>query len=300
VLVKWGLAASEVSRDDVATLETRVAPGIAAERAAAADRTAEQAFANGGRSALEGFATQYPQHVRAAEARRQASLIPAWASGVGKDSSGTWAKLVVGGQTQVLRLIPAGTFTMGSEKPAHQVALSEFWLGDSEVTQGLWQAVMAFTGNPSKFTGDANRPVEQVSWDHCRHFFQLLNGQVTGLRASFPSEAQWEYACRAGTVGDYAGDLDAMAWYDKNASGTTQLVKTKQANAFGLYDMHGNVQEWCSDIRDLTGPFGSRLVCRGGSWRRDAGICRSAYRNGYPPIHREDDMGFRIAAPATP
>jgi formylglycine-generating enzyme required for sulfatase activity len=264
---------------------------------------------------LAAEADQHPQHARAAEARRQAALIPAWASAVGKDGNGSWAKLVVGGQTQVLRLIPAGTFQMGSEanddeKPVHQVTISEpFWLGDSEVTQGLWQAVMG--NNPSKFTGDANRPVEQVSWDACQSFIQKFNGQVQGLRAGLPTEAQWEYACRAGTAGDYAGDLNAMAWYDANAGGTSHPVKGKLANAFGLYDMHGNVWEWCADWyadsyaagsqHDPSGPSsGSLRVIRGGSWNLNAGYCRSAHRGGITPGGRATGIGFRVAAQATP
>jgi formylglycine-generating enzyme required for sulfatase activity len=141
-------------------------------------------------------------------------------------------------------------------------------------------------------------------------FFQKLNGQVQGLRAGFPTEAQWEYACRAGTTGDYAGEFDAMAWYDKNAGGTTHPVKTKQANAFGLYDMHGNVVEWCADWigtyasgsqRDPTGPSsGSNRVNRGGGWSDNAWSCRSAYRYWYAPGVRGTNLGFRLAAQATP
>ena len=244
-------------------------------------------------------------------ARRQAP----WARDVGTDASGPWATVVVGGQTQVLRLIPAGTFQMGSEangdeKSVHQVTISQpFWLGDSEVTQGLWQAVMG--NNPSTFTGDANCPVEQVSWDDCHSFLQKFNGQVRGLRAGLPTEAQWEYACRAGTAGDYAGDLNAMAWYDANAGGTRHPVKGKQANAFGLYDMHGNVWELCADWyadsyaagsqRDPTGPSsGSYRVHRGGGWGDGAGGCRSANRSRSTPGYRDTNLGFRIAAHATP
>ncbi len=238
---------------------------------------------------------------------------PAWATGAGKDQYGAWADLQVAGVTQRMRWIQPGTFTMGSdansaEKPAHQVGLSAFWLGDSEVTQGLWQAVMG--RNPSKFTGASN-PVEQVSWNDCQGFFQKVNGQVPGLRAGFPTEAQREYACRAGTTGEYAGDLNAMAWYDQNAGGTTHPVKAKQANAFGLYDMHGNVLEWCADWyaadyavgsqRDPTGPSsGSYRVNRGGGWSNSARNCRSAYRDWNGPDTRNTNLGFRIAAQATP
>jgi sulfatase modifying factor 1 len=239
---------------------------------------------------------------------------PAWASELGKDQYGTWADLQVAGVTQRMRLIPSGTFQMGSangsdnEKPVHQVTLSAFWLGDSEVTQGMWQAVMG--ANPSNVTGDASRPVEMVSWDDCQGFFQRLNGQVRGLTAIFPSEAQWEYACRAGSGGDYAEDLGSMAWYEDNADGQTHPVKGKQANAFGLYDMHGNVWEWCADWRgtypagaatDPLGPSsGSYRVIRGGCWNGSAGDLRSAVRAGPPPDLRYTFLGFRVAAQATP
>ena len=288
---------------------------MASERAAAAaaaNTSADRAFSDGSRAALETFASRYPQHARATEARRQAALIPVWSSGVGKDALGTWAKLVVGGQTQVLRLIPSGTFQMGSangdESPAHQVTLSAFWLGDSEVTQGMWQAVMG--ANSSNFTGDASRPVEQVSWDDCQAFFQRLNGQVRGLTATFPSEAQWEYACSAGSGGDYAGDLGSMAWYSDNAGSQTHPVKGKQANDFGLYDMHGNVWEWCSDwfgtyaAGAATDPLGSgsgsSRVRRGGSWFNSARNCRSAYRYASSPGFRDYYLGVRLLAQSTP
>jgi len=311
----------DVRLGDEDELTERVLPGTRAA-AAAADSAADRAFADGGRPALDGFASRYPQHARAAEARRQASLIPAWAQGTGKDQSGTWAKLVVRGQTQVLRLIPAGSFRMGSEnggtdqKPVHEVVISQpFWLGDSEVTQAMWQAVMG--NNPSNFTGDANRPVEQVSWDDCHGFIQKLNGQAAdlrsglrGLHSGLPTEAQWEYACRAGTTGDYAGDLPAMAWNGENSDKQTHAVKTKHANAWGLFDMHGNVGEWCSDWyggyvagfqRDPTGPSsGSGRVHRGGSWYGDAGSCWSAGRFRFSPDNRSIFVGFRLAAQATP
>ncbi len=235
------------------------------------------------------------------------------ASEVGKDGNGSWAKLVVGGHTQVLRLIPAGTFQMGSEtpgheKPVHHVTISQpYWLGDCEVTQGLWLAVMG--KNTKIFTEDANHPVDLVSWDDCQNFVQKLNRLVPGLRASLPTEAQWEYACRAGTVGDFAGDLNTMAWYQANAGKTTHPVKGMLANAFGLHDMHGNVEEWCADWeapyaaeaqRDPTGPSsGSKRVVRGGGLD-PANLCRSARRFSDPPGTMEFYRGFRIAALATP
>lgn len=319
VLKKWGQAPGSIRRDDVATLESVVAPVIGAEHAAAAaaDRAAVQAFADGGRAALEGFAASYPQHIRAAEARRQAALIPAWASGLGTDAGGLWARLEVGGRKQVMRLIPAGRLQMGSadgdadERPLHAVELGRpFWLADSEVTQGLWQAVMG--ANPSTFAGDDERPVEQVTWQDCQDFIARLNAQVPGLAAALPSEAQWEYACRAGTTGDHAGDLDAMAWFAGNAGDRTHPVRTRAANAWGLYDMHGNVAEWCQDwyggnayaagpARDPAGPrTGVQRVVRGGSWGSLREFARSAIRGRYAPDYRFNYLGLRIAAQAAP
>ena len=285
---------------------------VEAERAAA---TAGRALAEGGRAALEAFVAQYPQQPQVAEARRRLALIPAWASASGRDSAGTWVGFHVHSQLQILRLIPAGGFRMGSEngdgeeKPVHEVIISQaFWLGDSEVTQGLWLAVMG--SNPSTYTGDALLPVEQVSWEDCQGFFKRLNGLVPGLQAGFPSEAQWEYACRAGTTGDYAGELDAMAWYDGNSGQQTHPVKSKRANAWGLYDMHGNAWEWCADWngpyaagtqRDPGGPAtGSFRVRRGGGCLNTAGACLSAYRNGREPVNRRIALGLRLAAPIGP
>jgi formylglycine-generating enzyme required for sulfatase activity len=213
--------------------------------------------------------------------------------------------------------IPAGTFTMGSpegetgrgtNETPHSVTLSRpYWLGQTEVTQGQWQALMG--GNPSYFKGDPNLPVENVSWDDAQGFVKALQTRCAlpdGWRWTLPSEAQWEYACRAGTKGDYAGNLDEMAWYSANSGGKTQAVGTKTANAWGLSDMHGNVWEWCADwyanypggaATDPTGPnTGSNRVARGGSWGREGSGCRSAYRGNFTPVSRNNIMGFRVAA----
>ncbi len=233
---------------------------------------------------------------------------PVWAVEIGKDQFGEWAKWQVKNQTQIMRRIPAGTFVMGSEngdrdeRPAHQVAVSAFWLAETTVTQAMWQAVT--TQNPSNFKGNVNRPVESVSWDDCQVFFRFLNELTPGLHATLPTEAQWEYACRAGTTGDYAGDLAAMAWYETNSGGSTQSVKTKQANAWGLYDMHGNVWQWCKDgygHYSLTNPnnIGQRgdYVFRGGCWRYGAKDCRSAARNKGKPSFKSNYLGLRMAIP---
>src|SRR5882762_10161151 len=151
--------------------------------------------------------------------------------------------------------VPGGSFQMGSgngdpnEQPVHQVAFaSGFYMGRYEVTQAQWQKVMS--NNPSTFsTCGENCPVEQVSWDDAQEFIKKLNAQNDGYQYRLPSEAEWEYACRAGTTGDYAGDPNSMAWYTSNAEYKTHPVGKKQANAWGLYDMHGNVSEWVMDYQ---------------------------------------------------
>ncbi|MDO4571257.1 MAG: formylglycine-generating enzyme family protein, partial [Planctomycetia bacterium] len=157
------------------------------------------------------------------------------------------------GVEYVWRWCPAGEFMMGSpsgekgrynDEKQHRVTLTQgFWMLETQVTQRMWQSVMG--NNPSKWKG-ANLPVEQVSWNDCVKFCEKIS-ELSGLKIQLPTEAQWEYACRAGTMGAYAGNLGSMAWYDSNSGGRTHEVKTKQPNAWGLYDMHGNVWEWCSD-----------------------------------------------------
>jgi formylglycine-generating enzyme required for sulfatase activity len=215
--------------------------------------------------------------------------------------------------------ISPGTFQMGSasggdsdERPVTRVTISRpFWLGATEVTQRQWQAVMG--NNPSNFKGE-NLPVEQVSWNEAMEFCRKLTereraaGRLPeGYVYTLPTEAQWEYAARAGTTGDYGGTgrLDDMGWYTSNSGGSTKPVGTKQANAWGLYDMHGNVWEWCLDwygtypggsVTDTTGPAsGSPRVRRGGSWWGTADNCRSAVRFGHTPGNRFANLGFRPA-----
>ena len=172
------------------------------------------------------------------------------------------------------------------------------------MTQGLWRAVMG--SNPSYFKNCGNNcPVEQVSWKDCQEFIRKLNRLVSGGGFRLPTEAEWEYACRGGTKGAYAEDLDAMGWYGNSGSKMSHAVATKQPNGWGLYDMHGNVWEWCRDwyggyptglVTDPTGASsGSDRVLRGGGWYGSARYCRSAFRGGYGPDDRARYNGFRLA-----
>ncbi len=225
--------------------------------------------------------------------------------------------LTVNGVRYELVSIPAGEFMMGSnksadEKPVHRVQLGAFRLGKTEVTQGLWQALMG--ENPSNFKKGNNYPVEPVSWDDCIKFINKLNDLTDGS-FRLPTEAEWEYACRAGTSGDRYGDLDEIAWYGGNSGGETNPVGKKQPNAWGLYDMLGNVWEWCQDMYDenfysnspaqnpLAGivKFGGKIsggfrVIRGGSWVLVAGSVRAAVRSRSDPGDRYYSiLGFRLA-----
>ncbi|MEE8585033.1 MAG: formylglycine-generating enzyme family protein, partial [Acidobacteriota bacterium] len=209
--------------------------------------------------------------------------------------------------------IPAGEFEMGSnhgerdEKPVRKVRISQpFQLGKYEVTLEQWEAVMG--NNPASFAG-ARRPVEMVSWDDVREFIGNLNQRSDGFVYRLPTEAEWEYAARAGTSGDYAGDLDEMGWYDANSGYETHPVGEKKPNAWGLYDMHGNVWEWVQDRYDPeyyasrpdpdTDPQGwpergSCRVVRGGGWGNPARGCRSALRGWCRPGVRGGGLGFRL------
>ena len=207
-----------------------------------------------------------------------------------------------------MKTIPAGTFSMGSndgednEKPIHTVSLSSFQIGETEVTQAQWKAVMGT--NRSDFKGD-NLPVENVSWEDVQVFLQKLNN-MSGKSYRLPTEAEWEYAALGGQFYKYAGSdsLDAVAWYDGNSGSKTHSVKQKNANGYGLYDMTGNVSEWCSDwfmeyswsmgIRDY---MRSHRVLRGGSWDDSPQNCRAASRCGITPSRwgRDYRFGFRVA-----
>jgi len=210
-------------------------------------------------------------------------------------------------------LIPAGSFVMGSEahdsqKPVHPVSISKpFYVGKYEVTQAQWEEVMG--DNPSHFKG-REHPVEMVSWEDVQGFIRRLNEKegTTGYR--LPTEAEWEYAARAGTstayfFGDDGEELFNYAWYKDNSENKTQVVGLKEPNAWGLYDVHGNVWEWVEDwygeyqaeaVTDPTGPSdGSRRGLRGGSWYGNADNCRVAARDDGMPGNRRDTLGFRLA-----
>jgi formylglycine-generating enzyme required for sulfatase activity len=217
-----------------------------------------------------------------------------------------------------LQMMPIrpGTFALGSEKgnsierPVTQVTITgPYWLGRNEVTQSQFEAIMK--RNPATFKGK-DRPVEQVSWDDAMEFCRKLTEREraagslpAGYAYTLPTEAQWEYACRAGTTADHAGSLEDMGWYDANSAKQTHPVGEKQPNAWGLCDMHGNVWEWCRDwygsypggsVQDYTGPAsGTTRVFRGGSWNGGAALCRSAFRNSGKPDLRNNRLGFRIA-----
>jgi formylglycine-generating enzyme required for sulfatase activity len=186
-----------------------------------------------------------------------------------------------------------------------------FYLGSHPVTQAQWEAVMG--SNPSRFGGKPEHPVEGVSWDEVQQFLQRLNARRDGNIYRLPSEAQWEYACRAGSTGAYCfGDdeeqLGAYAWYDDNSGGMTHPVGQKQPNAWGLYDMHGNVWEWVQDwhgpytaesVTDPSGPTtGAHRVVRGGGWGRPAQGARSADRLWDRPGNRLVSLGFRCLSSA--
>lgn len=227
-----------------------------------------------------------------------------------------------GGVKMQLVLIPSGQFLMGSpesdqhrnanEGPQHQVTFARpFYIGTHEVTQGQWRAVMA--NNPSWHSdlGD-DMPVERVSWLDCQEFCRQLS-QRTGRTVRLPTEAEWEYACRAGSTtaysfGDSSSDLSRFAWYEENSPRRANPVHSKQPNAWGLYDMHGNVWEWCQDTRQpsyegapadgrawvVGDGLDLRRVLRGGSWFSDANQCRSAYRLRRPAVMRSAYIGFRV------
>jgi len=253
---------------------------------------------------------------------------PPWASEWEEDAEwGLAATLNLNGVKQTFRWIQPGTFLMGSpeDEPEriaerenqHEVTLTRgYWLADTACTQALWQAVMG--DNPSHFKGDRANPVEQVSWDDVQTFLDRLSELVPGLAAGLPTEAQWENACRAGTTTPFSFGKNItpaqVSYHGKRpyADGKkgeyrarTVPVKSLPPNPWGLYEMHGNVFEWCADLYgdnpegpqvDPPGPpEGVFRVLRGGSWNGYGRFCRAAYRAGGEPGYRHFTIGFRLA-----
>ncbi len=252
-----------------------------------------------------------------------------WASDWGEDEYGLWMGFTYKGVRQDFRWIEPGKFLMGSpeDEPErdssdvwaetqHEVALTQgFWLADTTVTQALWEAVMG--DNPSHFKGE-NRPVDQVSWEDAQRFIAKMNGMKAELKLCLPTEAEWEYCCRAGTTTPfYFGEqisselvnFDGNNPYNKGRKSEyrekTVEVKSLPPNDWGLYEMHGNLWEWCQDwlgdypAEPLVDPqgaeAGSRRVLRGGSWISFGRFCRSAFRFGDGPSVGYDSYGFRLA-----
>ena len=250
----------------------------------------------------------------------ESTLGPSWATRTGRDGYGFWAVLEIGAIEQRMRWIPPGRFRMGSpedevgrttsEGPRHQVTLSEgFWIAETPCTQAFWEAV---TGeSPSHFEG-AERPVERVSWQDVQVFLDRLSFRARGLDARLPTEAEWEYACRAGAeTPTWLGEnnrevLDQIAIYNQNSRRKTHEVGGRAGNPWGLSDILGNVYEWCWDwegsygrsaVLDPEGPnSGSLRVLRGGSWASLARDVRAAYRLWYHPGLRFWYYGFRLSS----
>lgn len=273
----------------------------AQKEAAEAKRKAEQEAEVKRKAEQEAEAKRKAQQ-KAAEAKRKAE----------NEAKGIYE---VNGVTFRMIYVEGGTFTMGctseqgvfcySDEKAHEVTLSDLYMGETEVTQALWKAVMG--NNPSSFKGD-NLPVESVSWNDCQEFIRKLN-QLTGKTFRLPTEAEWEYAARGGNKSrhyKYAGgnDINDVAWYENNSGSATHPVKGKQANELGLYDMSGNVYEWCEDWKgeydnssqtNPKGPSsGSTRVYRGGSWFIFEMDCRVSSRNDFSPDGRASFFGFRL------
>ena len=242
-------------------------------------------------------------------------------------------EFIVNGVSFTMVFVEGGTFTMGAtseqgkdadkdEKPAHQVTLSDYFIAQTEVTQGLWKAVMGTTVSKQRDKADRswhlrgegdNYPMYYINWYECQEFVNklnsLLSSQLGDLRFALPTEAQWEYAARGGKKSNgykYSGSntLSSVAWYTDNSSDATHPVGTKSANELGIYDMSGNVREWCQDSYGSyskvaqTNPTGassgSDRVYRGGSWYQGAGECRVSRRISLSPADRYTVLGLRL------
>lgn len=259
----------------------------------------------------EGYANK--NHTVTIEEGQTASLSGALEKGISSDDR----TFTVNGVTFTMIPVEGGTFTMGAtseqgkdaypdESPTHSVTLSNYCIGQTEVTQALWKAVMG--SNPSRFQGD-NRPVERVSWDDCQKFITKLN-HLTGRNFRLPTEAEWQYAARGGGLSQgykYCGsnNIKDVAWFSNNSNRQTHDVATKKPNELGIYDMSGNVEEWCQDwygeydSDSQTNPTGAlsgaHRVIRGGGWNSFARFCRVSNRNGDEPSFRLLYSGLRLA-----
>ena len=246
---------------------------------------------------------------------------PTWAEEFARDRYGLYATLIVRNIRQRFRYVPAGTVMIGSpeneagrDADESQQAMTisrSFWLAETETTQALWEAVGQ--PNPSRFRAP-ERPVERVSWGDCAQYLLTLNDAVPGLSARLPFEMEWEYACRAGEAGPYHGhdaevtivQLGDIAWYGDTSGGATKPVAGRYPNKLGLFDLHGNVWEWCADAYvsyspaltvDWEGRGSKDRVIRGGCWADRADRLRAANRLGIDPGLRTLYVGFRIAVP---
>ena len=238
------------------------------------------------------------------------------AEGLRKNGDAKAIELPGGAMMEFIWCAP-GKFEMGSpadepgrfsDEPRHSVTITRgFWLGKYEVTQRQWESVMR--SNHSRFRGP-DRPVENVSWHDCEAFMRRVNSDI-GIGARLPTEAEWEYACRAGSDAPVAGCgvLADMAWYESNSDSHTHEVGALKPNAWGFYDMHGNVLEWCQDWFSIPDgdavdpkgpPSGSFKVLRGGCWFFEERDCRSAYRLRREPRTRNCIFGFRLACSGEP
>ena len=232
---------------------------------------------------------------------------PAWAATRGEDAHGRWAELPVAGRAVRLRWCPPGSFLLGSqldeagrradEGPCLATISHGFWLAEVEVAQGLYQAVMG--ANPSAFRGD-DLPVENVTWDEAQGFLRRVNAALAQPLVRLPTEAEWEYACRAGAP----GETPPVGWFAGNSGNRTHPVGTLPANAWGLYDLRGNVMEWCQDyhapfptgaVTDPLGWDGVGRIARGGAWGHPAAEARIALRTRYLAIAHFSFLGFRFA-----
>jgi sulfatase modifying factor 1 len=244
--------------------------------------------------------------------------IPKWAMRMGNDRYGTYADMMTNGIISRFRWISSGSFRMGcsdgeklgaeTDELRHLVKLTRgYWLEECDCSQALWQAIMG--SNQSYFNGEPQSPMDQVSWYDCQGFLRKLESLIPGLQARLPTEAEWEYACRAGTTDSFQGKkLDSVAWYSENSGSTTHPIMLKSPNAWGLFDMLGNVRQWCADwygpyavnegVGEIENPTGvsisKRHVCRGGDWDKSASSCQSSSRSWALPNIHDNSIGFRI------